>query len=176
VDRNKQLEAWRIRSKRLRDRRLSEGLCPRCGGLPSVGVSCEKCKDTMRVENLLRYKARRKEGSCSRCRKPSQSWLCDSCNENFIYVRSHRQDSRSENNLCPKCGVRGPSGQSHNERGFCEECIIKERGYEKKRRDTRRAEGKCTTCGNPLDPDMDMGKTHCLNCNQRRTIKALGGF
>ena len=42
----------------------------------------------------------------------------------------------------------------------------KERQRARKKRILRKAEGRCTKCTAPLDPDADKGRVNCCNCNE----------
>lgn len=67
--------------------------------------------------------------------------------------------------LCVRCNQ-----PRHNNRCLCLRHLEKEKERRKRQFIKRRTNNQCTSCGNPLDEDMDNNNLTCLNCRERRGL------
>lgn len=158
---------------------LSHGRCPQCAGKRPVlpgRKRCAECTERNRAYNLNRTRAFRSAGQCVACGVELENgWhkrLCPTCNENAkAYVQKHRQAKRDERHermafgVCVDCGVREPVPG----RKRCAECIerrnntdahVKEVERLNQLKESRKANGLCIRCGNPVAP----GHRRCEKC------------
>ena len=156
-------------SKRVREKRISLGLCPKCGRNKSMdGKSCEECKERQRVlwknKGILEKQTKLKKmsqhakkqrdefmamGLCKSCgkNKPSENkYICAVCAEKT----QKKYNKRKQIGLCGNCGNKAILGQVR-----CEECRIK---YVNRHKNTKLLAlsylgNRCVKCGRECTSD-----------------------
>lgn len=118
------LEQSRAESNLLRQRRLAERICQRCGKpCDRDGVHCSACADAIN-ENVQQYQAEAKaKGLCANCRirplAPTSTWFCRYCLDKVKERNEQRRKKLMEQGLCTHCG-KHPVAQGS--KYFCESC------------------------------------------------------
>ena len=179
----------RARSRRRAGERAAAGLCVRCGRrAPEAGrTACAECAERKRAASRARDARLRAEGKPRRRRREPRE---------TVRERRRRQTAgRIARGVCTRCGIDPPEAG----RRQCGPCLARDREadrlrYEKaralgltyggrdpdrkragaraanrKRREDRRAEGRCTRCGRR--PPAENG-TVCETCRvERRAVE-----
>ena len=151
-DRKRARAYERERSRREADERRAAGLCLHCGKVPVMEgrTACEPCAEQRRARERTKYAKAKTEGKLYGGRKVETR-------RRIGRERSRKRDeARRAADLCTGCGRRPPveGGAS------CESCREARRAAERALYASRRAAGRCGTCGGPTTD----GGSRCEPC------------
>lgn len=113
------------RAQRMRQRRLAEGLCTRCGERNPRGTwECDACKSKATAWAKARRNRNRANGLCAACGSiPEKSRsFCDSCLVARRADAKRRREEAKSKGLCQSCKKRPLDGKS-----LCEPCLVARR-------------------------------------------------
>ncbi len=129
------------RQKALREKRKTEGVCPRCRVPPTPGfVHCQLHRVGAN-EAYRKYRQKmKKDGLCERCSEPKEEErlkksMCSLCAKAATERQNKRFKTRVAAGLCGDC--RAPLGGRVSR---CEKCTVRTREYRRKFDEKRREE------------------------------------
>lgn len=136
------------RTKRRRQKLISQGLCRECGKPAGKGhIYCEACRKKVNEGILTMRKTRIEAGLCEKCGvKPIYKCdMCQDCYAHALECRKKNRDKKRVNGICLICGA--PSDNSFSP--YCKE--HREKYYRARHKVywERRAQGLCVICGKP---------------------------
>lgn len=132
-------------AKRLRNERKARGVCSvgGCGAWVAEGRTyCAFHLDAMNESIRILREERKAKGICTRCETTKAVKGHELCEEHMLIMQEgqkRRYDERKAQDVCVNglCGAKVAKGHI-----YCPEHL----SYPKKRREARKAEGKCTEC------------------------------
>lgn len=88
--------------KALRQKRISEGICPDCGKHPSRPSKrmCEVCAEKYKTYHKRQYDKSKEKQSCWQCGRASGKTMCEDC----ALKRTHKRNERYRLGICGLCG------------------------------------------------------------------------
>lgn len=126
------LDKENLRQKEQYQKRLCDGLCPRCGQQPmSDSKHCNKCAERVREKDRSVRLSRFTKGMCVSCgdNTPSDSLrTCKNCLLRLGDIYKKRAEKLNNLNLCVRCGKSKQlsghtrTGKSHT---TCQTCYLK---------------------------------------------------
>ena len=150
----------RERDRRQRAERQAQGLCTKCGKVPSGPARrlCESCAGKRREADRARYAEAKATGKLYGGRDPEakrRSARAGSCK---------RDNARREAGLCTRCGHRPPVEGGT----VCQPCRETRQAAERERYAARRAAGLCVACGGGTVLDGDARCSPCAVLEEER--------
>ena len=125
--------------------RRANGMCGRCGKVPSEKARCSTCREKHSTSKKACYKRKRESNRCTKCNNEHEvkGGRCKTCREKASKSRKASYKRKRDSNVCWGCS------KTHEEKGvYCKTCREKDRERYKPCRDIWMAwKHKVCACG-----------------------------
>lgn len=116
------LNKKKLNNRARRERFLSAGKCPECGGKrDSEQKLCSRCRDRVRKRNSKRYKAHQRDGKCYGCSAPATGKYCQRCKRRSVEWNRERREELHAEGKCIQCYIANDAPEGR----LCVSCILK---------------------------------------------------
>lgn len=126
------------------------------GGVKIFGVDAAMSKQWYKQQKLRRR--------CTQCGDSlpdkQKSVACQTCKERLVIQNKCRKQKLIAENKCVSCQSPCENGKQQ-----CNDCLSNYSGYQKAKRQQRKANGLCSVCGSQL---TDADSTQCSPCRKRK--------